>query len=146
MGKNENIEITRILDILKSKKLIILCILMISILIGFVYSYFYVVPEYKATSTLLLIPNSTTNGQVVATQDLAVSTDLTVNKGLIETYRKIGENSKVLKQVINNLGLDMTEEELFKQMKVSIKKETYVIEVAVTNKDARKSHGNCKRI
>lgn len=146
MGKNENIELTRIVDILKSKKLVILCILMISILIGFVYSYFYVVPEYKATSTLLLIPNSTTNGQVVATQDLAVSTDLTVNKGLIETYRKIGENSKVLKQVINNLGLDMTEEELLKQMKVSIKKETYVIEVAVTNKDARKSHGNCKRI
>ncbi len=139
MGKNENIEITRILDILKSKKLVILFILIIFTLLGYLYSYHYVVPKYKSTSTLLLIPNSTAEGKVIMTSDLAVNTDLTVNSGLIETYRSIGENSKVLKQVINNLGLDMTEEELLKEMKISVMKDTYVIQVSVTNEDPQKA-------
>lgn len=139
MVKNENIEITRILDIIKSKKLVILLILIIFTLIGYIYSYHYVVPKYKATSTLLLIPNSTSEGKVMMTSDLAVNTDLTVNSGLIETYRSIGENSKVIKQVINNLGLDMTEEELLKEMKITVMKDTYVIQVAVTDTNPQKA-------
>lgn len=133
MGKNENIEISRILDIIKSKKLVIATILVIFIVLGYIYSYHYVVPKYKATSSLLLIPNSASEGKVIMSSDLTVNADLTVNTGLIETYRSIGENSKVIKQVINNLGLDMTEEELLKDMKITVMKDTYVIQVAVTN-------------
>lgn len=139
MEKNENIEITRILDILKSKKLVILFILVVFIVLGYVYSYHYVVPKYKATSSLLLIPNSSSENTVVRNTDLAVNTDLTVNSGLIDTYCKIGENSKVIKQVINNLGLDMTEEELLKEMKIKVIKDTYVIQVEVTNIEAQKA-------
>ncbi len=139
MVKNENIEITRILDMIKSKKLVILFILIIFTLIGYIYSYHYVVPKYKATSTLLLIPNSTSEGKVIMTSDIAVNADLTLNSGLIETYRSIGENSKVIKQIINNLGLDMTEEELLKEMKITVMKDTYVIQVAVTDIDPQKA-------
>lgn len=133
MGKNENIEISRILDIIKSKKLVIATILVIFIVLGCIYSYHYVVPKYKATSSLLLIPNSASEGKVIVSSDLTVNADLTVNSGLIETYRSIGENSKVIKQVINNLGLDMTEEELLKDMRITVMKDTYVIQVEVTN-------------
>ncbi len=133
MGKNENIEISRILDIIKSKKLVIATILVIFIVLGCIYSYHYVVPKYRATSSLLLIPNSASEGTVIMNSDLTVNADLTVNSGLIETYRSIGENSKVMKQVIHNLGLDMTEEELLKDIKITIMKDTYVIQVAVTN-------------
>ncbi len=139
MGKNENIEITRILDIMKSKKLVILLILIIFTILGYLYSYHYVVPKYKATSTLLLIPNSTTQEKVIMTSDLTVNADLTVNSGLIETYRSIGENSKVIKQVIQNLGLPITEQELRKEMKISVIKDTYIIQVAVTNTDPQKA-------
>ena len=137
MGKNENIEISRILDIIKSKKLVIATILVIFIVLGCIYSYHYVVPKYKATSSLLLIPNSASEGKVIVSSDLTVNADLTVNSGLIETYRSIGENSKVIKQVIQNLGLDMTEEELLKEMKITVMKDTYVIQVEVTNTNAQ---------
>ncbi len=139
MRKNKNIEITRILDIVKSKKLVILFILIIFTLLGYVYSYHYVVPKYKATSTLLLIPNSTAEGKVIMTSDLTVNADLTVNSGLIETYRSIGENSKIAKQVIYNLALDMTEEELLKDMQITVMKDTYLIQVAVTSTDPQKA-------
>lgn len=133
MGKNENIEISRILDVIKSKMLVIMAILIIFMGLGFIYSYHYVVPKYKATSTLLLIPNSATDGKVIMNSDLSLNSDLTVNTGLIETYRSIGENSKVIKQVIHNLGLNMTEEELLEEMKITVMKDTYVIQVTVTN-------------
>ncbi len=133
MGKNENIEITRILDSIKSKKLVILFILIIFILFGYVYSYHYVVPEYKATSTLLLIPNNTSQGTML------MNSELTVNSELIETYRNIGKNQKILKQVVQNLGLDMTEEEVLEKMKITVLKDTYIIQVAVINEDPQKA-------
>lgn len=133
MAKNENIEIARILDILKSKKLIILLILIIFIFFGYLYSYHYVIPKYKAISSLLLIPNNASEGKVIMT------TDLTVNSGLIETYRSIGENKKVIKQIINNLELNMTEEQLLKEMKVAVIEDTYVIQVTVSNENPQKA-------
>lgn len=128
-------EVTRILDIVKTKKAMIWFIILIFILLGYLYSYHYIEPEYQATSTLLLIPNSssTLGNQVM------MNSDLTINAGLIETYRRIGENARVLNQVIQNLGLDMTEEQLLKHMKISVKNDTYVIQVAVTDTNPQRA-------
>lgn len=121
--ENKNIEINRILDIVKSKKILIIFIIMLSTLLGYYYSYQYITPKYQSTSTLLLIPENTT----------ITTSDLTLNSGLISTYSNIATNSKILNQVINHLGLDMTEEELQKKLKVSIKDDTYIIEISVTD-------------
>ena len=47
MNKNENIEFKRMLDILNNKKRIIALILILFIALGYLYSYYYVFPEYK---------------------------------------------------------------------------------------------------
>lgn len=129
----ENIEIKRILDILKSKKLLIVLILILFTLVGYVYSYKYTIPEYKSTSTLLLIPNETEEEKVIT------SADLTLNSELISTYSNIAKKPRVLKQVINNLGLNMTEKELAKNMEVNVVKDTYIIKIAIKNRDANKA-------
>ena len=64
MGKDENIEINRIIDILKSKKILIAFILSLFIVLGYFYSYHYVKPEYKSTTTLLLIPNNSEESKI----------------------------------------------------------------------------------
>lgn len=127
MEKNENIEIKRIIDILSSKKIIIVLLLILFTAIGYLYSYYYVVPEYKSVETLLLIPNNVNESQTVT------SSDLTLNSGLITTYSNIAKNSKVLNKVINNLYLDMTEEELSNKMQISIVKDTHIMEISVTD-------------
>lgn len=127
MEKNENMEVKRIFDIIRSKKVWIVLGLAFFTLLGYLYSYHYVVPKYKSTATLLLIPSSTSESKAIT------NSDLTLNSGLISTYSKLATNSKVLKQVINNLELHMTQEELLKQMQVSIIKNTYIIEIAVMN-------------
>lgn len=127
MEKNENIELKRIFDILKSKMLLIVFILITFTLLGYVYSYYYVVPEYKSTATLLLIPNEGTEKQGIT------ATDLNLNAELISTYSNIAKQPKVLKQVIQNLNLNMTEQELLNKMQVRILSSTYIIELSVTN-------------
>lgn len=127
MGKNENIEFKRILDILKSKILLIVFILICSTLLGYVYSYYYVIPEYKSTATLLLIPNETSENKTIT------SADLNLNAELISTYSNIAKQPKIIKQVITNLNLNMTEQEFLKKMQVRILPSTYIIELSITN-------------
>ncbi len=125
MNKNENIEFKRMLDILNNKKRIIALILILFIALGYLYSY-YVVPEYKSTSTLLLIPND---------DETVTSSDLTLNSGLISTYGNIAKNSKVLKQVINNLNLNIQEGQLLSKIEINIIKDTHIMEISVSDTD-----------
>lgn len=126
MNKNENIEFKRMLDILNNKKRIIALILILFIALGYLYSYYYVVPEYKSTSTLLLIPND---------DETVTSSDLTLNSGLISTYGNIAKNSKVLKQVINNLNLNIQEGQLLSKIEINIIKDTHIMEISVSDTD-----------
>lgn len=130
MGKSENIEIKRILDILNNKRILIALMLLMFIALGYVYSYYCVVPEYKSTATLLLIPNNDDNKSIT-------NSDLTLNSGLISTYSNIAKNSKVLNQVINNLGLNMTEEQLLGKIQVNIVNDTHIIEISVNDPDSQ---------
>ena len=127
MIKEQSIEIKKILDILKEKSIIIILILIICMLFGYLYSYHYIVPEYKSTETLLLIPNNEIEEQRIT------NSDLTLNSGLISTYSNIAKEPKVLRQVINNLNLNMTEKELLKKLKVNVATDTYIIEITVSN-------------
>ena len=124
MDRNENIELKRMLDILNNKKGIIVLILILFIALWYLYSYCYVVPEYKSTSTLLLIPND---------DETVTSSDLTLNSGLISTYGNIAKNSKVLKQVINNLNLNISEEQLLNKIEINIIKDTHIMEISVSD-------------
>lgn len=129
MEINENIEIKRLLDILKRKKFIIVFLLIIFITIGYLYSYNYIIPEYKSTETLLLIPNNVNESETIT------NSDLTMNSGLISTYSKIAKNSKILKKVIKNLKLNITEEQLLNKIEISIVKDTHIIKISVANKE-----------
>ncbi len=133
MKRNESIEMKRILDILRSKKILIALILIVFIVLGSVYSYHYVVPKYKSTSTLLLIPNTISEDKTVT------NLELMVNSELINTYSNIAKNPKVLRQTIDNLGLDMSEKQLLSSMEVNILENTYIIEISVSNIDPQKA-------
>lgn len=134
MVKNESIEIKRIVDVLKGKLVLIIFILIIFMLLGYAYSYYYVVPKYKSTETLLLIPNNETEEQRIT------SSDLTLNSGLISTYSNIAKEPKVLRQVIDNLNLNMSEKELLNKLKVNVTMDTYIIEITVADTNAQRAN------
>lgn len=140
MIKNESIESKRILDVVKKKLVILVLVLVVFMLLGYAYSYYYVVPEYKSTETLLLIPNNKTEEQRIT------SNDLTLNSELISTYSNIAKEPKVLRQVIDNLNLDMSEKELLEKLKVNVTIDTYIIEITVADKNAQRANEITKEL
>lgn len=133
MTNSENIGMNRIFNVLKGKKMLIVFILTVFTLLGYLYSFKYVVPKYKSTLSLLLIPNSESEIQTIT------NSDLTLNSSLISTYSNIAKNNKVLKKVISNLNLKMTEEELSSKIEVRNIKNTYIIEIAVTHTNPKEA-------
>ena len=114
------------------------------IIIGIVYSCVIITPEYKSSTTLVLAkaePNEVnTSTNTVATESIT-QTEVTLNQKLVSTYSELVKSKNVLRQVINNLKLkDLEEDELRKNVTVSSVKDTELIEITVTNKNAEYAH------
>ena len=131
MEIKEKINLKRLNSVLKKNSLKIIIILFLFTLCGYFYSYNFVVPKYKSTSTILLASNNLNKDTNTVTQ-----TDVNLNKNLISTYGKILKSNNVLGQVITNLKLDVTKEELYKNIQIEEVEDTQIIEIGVINESA----------
>ncbi|MBR3153149.1 MAG: hypothetical protein IKF52_06100 [Clostridia bacterium] len=132
----EELDLKEVLKMFYEKKvLIIVCILGFAI-IGACYSMFIMTPKYKASTTLVLTKTQETSVEAGVITDSITQTDVTLNQKLVATYSEIIKSSNILRQVIKNLPtLDITEAELRKNIVVTSKEETEVIEISVTNEN-----------
>ena len=98
----EEIDLKELLNYFVSKMFLMLSIIFVVLIIGFSYDAFIKVPKYKSYTTILLTTENST----------ITSTDVMLNKNLIDTYAEIIKSRKVVGKVIENLNLDYTIEEL----------------------------------
>lgn len=134
----EELDLKELFLIFWNRKLEILLIILISLIAGIIYSYFYLEPVYKASTALILVQSSATvdeEGQTSITQ-----TDLTLNSKLVSTYSEIMKRKSVLSKVVSNLGMPESSMESIKQ-NVSIKavSDTEIIEITAKNQDPEKA-------
>lgn len=125
----EELDLKELFNIFWERKLEIIVILLISIIIGAVYSYFIVEPEYTSYTTLLLtqVNNETED-------DSITQTDLTLNSKLVSTYSELIKRNAVLREVIDSLNIhNLNEENLRDSIKVSAVTDTEMIKITVTN-------------
>ena len=129
MENYENIDIKRILEIIFSKKILIvlILILILSITLGYVYSYYYKQPEYKSSVTILLVADENKEDKEVT------QTDLSINSSLISTYSSIAQSTNVIQRTIDNLDLNMSASELQKNTKTTQIDNTQFLEITVKN-------------
>lgn len=129
----EELNLEDLLMLFWNKKIKILLIIAIFILIGIIYTIGFVTPVYTSSTTLVLAKaeNSTTQDENTIT-----TTDITINSKLVSTYSEIVKSKNIMRQVISNLGIDLKESELRKNIKVSSVKDTELIEISVTNENA----------
>ena len=123
----EDIDIKRILEIILSKKLLIVLILLFSILFGYVYSYYYKKPEYKSSVTILLVADENKTNKELT------QTDLNINNGLISTYSSIAKSTNVVQKTIENLELNMSASSLQKKVEAKQIDSTQFLKISVTN-------------
>lgn len=105
-------------------KLIVILIFAGALIFG-CYHEFLLKPSYQADVTIFI----TTNDALVNSSSMQVSNQLT------EAYGEIIKSRTVLKKVINELGLDMTYDELDKLVDVTTDTDSHIITIAVTYGD-----------
>ena len=120
-----------VLTIFWHRKIRILFITAIFIALGVGYTYKLVEPEYTSSTTLVL---TTSQEETKKGTNTITTTDITLNSKLISTYSELLKSKNVIRQVISNLGIDIQEEELRKNITVNSVKDTELIKISVTSK------------
>ena len=128
----EELDLKELVMLFWNRKLTIILILAIFVTVGIIYTMEFVTPVYTSSTTLLLATSgtSTEKGNTITT------TDITLNSKLVSTYSTLVQSKSVLRQVIANLGINLDEEELKKNITVTQEKDTEIIRISVTNENA----------
>ena len=113
----EEIDLKRMSKTFFSLKWWIMIIIILSCVAGYCYSYIYKNPKYKADSTIVLTQIVSDSTQTQTNESITTS-DITINKSLVKDYYKIITNSSVLKEVLVELDLHYTENQLKKMINV----------------------------
>ena len=130
----EELDLKELFGIFWAKKVHIILLILIFIVIGFIYSYIFLVPEYQSITQILLAKSNATT-QDGTTQGMTTS-QVTLNQQLVSTYRELVKSESVLTQVKDNLKIDKSIEELRKNITVSTKDDTEIIQISVVDEDA----------
>ena len=141
MEIKEIINLKRLNSILRKNILIIIILILIFAIGGCIYSFNFVVPKYKSTSTVLLVSNETNKKNASVTQS-----DVTLNKSLLTTYGNIITSKNVLSKVKENLQLNITVEELSKNISIKEIEDTQLIKINITDRDASQAQRICREI
>ena len=130
----EELDLKELFTIFWNKRLEIILITLVAMAVGVVYSYFFVTPQYKASTTLVLAQASSSTGN--NNEGAITQTDITLNSKLVSTYSELVKTKSVTRQVIQNLGIDMKESELEKSISIKLKNDSEFIEITVVNENA----------
>lgn len=131
----EELDLKELFNIFWNKKLQIILIVLIFMVIGVIYTMGFTTPMYSASTTLVLA----SSGSNQSTTNTITATDITVNSKLVSTYSELVKSKNVLREVISNLDINIQENELRNNVKVSSVKDTELIEITVTTKIASNS-------
>lgn len=120
----EEINLKEVYIYFKAKILWILLAIVVIVIIGNVYTIITRVPMYQSNTTIVLVGESKKEYS---------QSDSLLNQNLIGTYSEIITSRKVLQQVIDNLKLKMTVDELSKNITTSSVEDTEIIRITVNN-------------
>lgn len=120
------IDLVELFYALKKRILIILAAMVIGAVAIGAYTKLLVTPMYSATSTMLVLTKETT---------LSSLADLQIGSQLTQDYSMLLTTRTVMQDVVDNLGLDMTYQELEKSITIDYPDNTRIMEITVTNAD-----------
>ena len=120
----EEINLKEVYSYFKSRLLWMILAIVVIVIIGNVYTILTRVPMYQSNTTIVLVGESKKEYS---------QTDSQLNQNLIGTYSEIITSRKVLQQVIDNLKLKMTVDELSKKITTSSVEDTEIIRITVNN-------------
>ena len=130
----EELNLKDLLNYYLKKIPIIVAITLLFLILGYVYIEKIQIPMYHGTTTIILVEK----------QDEDVSSDVTsnellINEKLVATYSQIVKSRRVLDQVIDDLKLKDTVNELAERIEVTSVSETSIIKITVSDRSNKRA-------
>ncbi len=125
----ETIDLREIFFVLKANIIKIIAVMLVCAVCGFAGTAFLITPKYEASATMIVNARqgeATTN----FTSDM-----LNTAKNLVDTYGVIVKSDTVLEPVVEDLGLDLTYEQLAARVSISSVQATQVMKISVQDED-----------
>ena len=129
----EEIDLKELFEFFKGKLGTLAIITIAVCLIGCVYGLFIQKPMYRSYTTVILGSNESASSAGIT------QSDVNLNKTLVDTYAEIVKSRRVLDQVISELRLDLTYEQLHEKINVTALNNTEIIKISVNDRDAIKA-------
>lgn len=129
---DSEIDLKQIFSMVWSKKYIILLVVLVSAILGFVYTNYLLVPKYTASTSIILAQSQgdSTDSQKYTTQDA------TLNDKLISTYQEMAKSDMTINEVKQNLNItDMSSDAIKSEIAVTTVKSTQMLNISVTDVD-----------
>lgn len=130
----EELDLKELLSLFWSKIFQIIVIVLITTGIGIIYTYGFTTPKYSSSTTLVLTGSEKTAGTDSANS--ITTTDVTLNSKLVSTYSALVQSKSIIREVISNVGINISEEELKNNITVTQEKDTEIIKISVSNENA----------
>lgn len=127
----EEINLKELFEYFVSKLPIIVIAALLTTLVGIAYGLWFQKPMYNSYTTIVL--TRTDNGSTTTDGTGITQSDVLLNQNLVSTYREIIKSKRILNQVINNLDLSISTDELEKNISVTSEKDTEVIKISVNS-------------
>lgn len=128
MEDMETIDLRELAGVLWNKKWIIVLITIVAVAISAIISFYVLEPVYE-TSATMIVGNTKTTEQQVEMDDVVLS------QKLVKTYGEIAQSRTVSKEVITNLGLDLTPGQLKDKVAISPVGDTEIMKIQVQDTD-----------
>lgn len=111
------------------KKVLIVLVTLIFTAVSLAVSIFLVTPKYSSTTKVYVVNQTKDEKKAITTQDVQLGSLL------VKDYKEIILSNRVMEEVAEKSGTDLTAKELAKKVSVEAPKDTRIISITVQDKD-----------
>ena len=126
----EEFDLKKFAKLAWAKKIFIILIMIVSLGVGYFYSYMCVIPKYRSTTSFLLAQLSDEKSE-----DENQVADLSMTSTLIQPYISLLGSKRVVSKVIDNLGLNMSVTTIKGMMNITQENQAMIV-LSVSNENA----------
>ena len=111
------------------KKVLIVLVTLLFTAVSLAVSIFLVTPQYSSTTKVYVVNQTKDEKKAITTQDVQLGSLL------VKDYKEIILSNRVMEEVAEKSGTDITAKELAKKVSVEAPKDTRIISITVQDKD-----------
>ena len=111
------------------KKVLIVLVTLIFTAVSLAVSIFLVTPQYSSTTKVYVVNQTKDEKKAITTQDVQLGSLL------VKDYKEIILSNRVMEEVADKSGINLTAKQLAKKVSVEAPKDTRIISITVQDKD-----------